>query len=380
MQKDIYFGMSSRIARWKLNTPFERWLSLKADASSFWKKIYLYYYCIFDHKYYVGGGKMAQKAISNHIVARAITDKAALVKDMIYCLHRFGISFQDYCIYDFANNSSLEYRNSFVSDKLRYYYCDILNDPAILPLMTNKYACYQKYKKFYKRDVVGCFKKDDEADFKLFLASHSRFIYKPIGEHSGHGIELVDSEKIDADQFFATKIKAGSFILEELIIQGKETSLMHPQSINSCRVVTFVVNGDVNIMGATWRVGAGDSIKDNAGSGGMYASINPSNGEVETDAISYNGTIYEKHPDTGYRFKGFHLPEWDTALSLVKEMSLYLKGTTLVSWDIAYSNKGWVMVEANDNGDWSIIQSNRKVGKKDMLYLYMDRYFSMINS
>lgn len=87
MQKDYYFGLSSRIARWKLNTPFEKWLSLKADASSFWKKIYLYYYCIFDHKYYVGGVKMAQKAISNHIVTRAITGKTALVKDMIYCLH-----------------------------------------------------------------------------------------------------------------------------------------------------------------------------------------------------------------------------------------------------------------------------------------------------
>lgn len=176
------------------------------------------------------------------------------------------------------------------------------------------------------------------------------------------------------------KIKAGSFILEELIIQGKETALMHPQSINSCRVVTFVVNGEVNVLGTTWRVGAGGSIKDNAGSGGMYASIDSSNGVVETDAITYNGTIYEKHPDTGYRFKGFHLPEWDAALSLIKEMSLYLKGTTMVSWDIAYSNKGWVMVEANDNGDWSLLQSNKKIGKKDILYFYMDKFFSVKNS
>ena len=61
MQKDIYFGMSSRIARWKLNTPFEKWLSQKADTSSFWKRIYLYYYCIFDHKYYVGGRKWLKK-------------------------------------------------------------------------------------------------------------------------------------------------------------------------------------------------------------------------------------------------------------------------------------------------------------------------------
>lgn len=33
------------------------------------------------------------------------------------------------------------------------------------------------------------------------------------------------------------------------------------------------------------------------------------------------------------------------------------------------------MVEANENGDWSIIQSNKQEGKKAELHSYMDRYF-----
>lgn len=33
------------------------------------------------------------------------------------------------------------------------------------------------------------------------------------------------------------------------------------------------------------------------------------------------------------------------------------------------------MIEANDNGDWSIIQSIKKIGKKEILYNYMDEYF-----
>ena len=35
------------------------------------------------------------------------------------------------------------------------------------------------------------------------------------------------------------------------------------------------------------------------------------------------------------------------------------------------------MIEANDNGDWSIIQSNKKIGKKAELYSYMDEYFKL---
>lgn len=69
------------------------------------------------------------------------------------------------------------------------------------------------------------------------------------------------------------------------------------------------------------------------------------------------------------------MPEWGEALSLIKAMATKVKGTTLIAWDIAYSDKGWLMVEANENGDWSIIQSNKQEGKKAELHSYMDRYF-----
>jgi len=58
-------------------------------------------------------------------------------------------------------------------------------------------------------------------------------------------------------------------------------------------------------------------------------------------------------------------------------MAVNVEGATLISWDIAYSDKGWLMIEANDNGDWSIIQSNKKIGKKSELYSYMDEYFKL---
>lgn len=48
--KDKYFGMSPRIAQWKIDTPFENWLSYKADKSEFWKSVYVKYYRFFDKK------------------------------------------------------------------------------------------------------------------------------------------------------------------------------------------------------------------------------------------------------------------------------------------------------------------------------------------
>ena len=172
-------------------------------------------------------------------------------------------------------------------------------------------------------------------------------------------------------------INKGAFVVEEVIVQGEELSAMHPQSVNSLRVVTFVLGNEVHILGVTWRIGVGDAVMDNAGSGGIYASIDPQYGFVQTDAINYNGKHFNVHPDTNIQIVGYKLPKWNEALSLIHEMAITVKGTTLISWDIAYSSNGWLMVEANDNGDWSIIQSNKKIGKKAELYSYIDAYFKL---
>ena len=374
MKKDKYFGMSPRIAKWKKDNPFENWLSYRADKSEFWKFIYVLYYQLFDYLYYKGGKKYIEQALKDLSIPSESRKKVS--RDMIYCLHRFGFSFQDYCIYDFVHHPSYNYRSSFVADKLRYHYCDILNNPEVEPLMTNKLTCYLEFKRFYKRDVVGCQSKKDFKEYNLFLEKHKQFIYKPLKEHSGHGIAIYKSSDINTIDFFYSSIEKGPFILEELIIQGKETANMHPQSINSCRVTTFTKNKDVTILGATWRIGVGNSFTDNTGSGGIYASIDKQSGKVTTSAINYKGNQYLHHPNTGIEIKNYQLPEWEIALALIHDMARVVKGATLVSWDIAYSNKGWLMVEANDNGDWSILQSNHKKGKKSELYYLMDGYFN----
>lgn len=376
MKREKYFALSPRIARWKIDTIIENYLGHMADNSEFWKKIYLAYYNLFDHKYHAVGCKMAADALKTYDVEKYAKDSHAVVRDMIYCLHRFGYSFQDYCIYDFINNKDIEYRTSFVADKLRYHYCDMLNSHEVYHIMTNKYTCYKNYKKFYKRDVVGCISHDDFKKFIDFTARHRQFIYKPLEDHSGRGIEIFDVKDIDTTQFFNHTLSQGPFVVEELIQQGEETARIHPQSVNTCRVLTFAHNSHVDIIATTWRVGSGRSIKDNAGSGGIYACINPQSGVVETDAQNYQNHHFAIHPNTGIAFIGYQMPQWNDAIAMIKEMALNIQGSTLIAWDIAYSTNGWVMVEANENGDWSIVQSNKKIGLKNILFTHIDRYFN----
>lgn len=54
MPRDKYLVMHKGIARWKLNNSFENWLSYKADNSEWWKRLYVWYYRLFDRRYYKG--------------------------------------------------------------------------------------------------------------------------------------------------------------------------------------------------------------------------------------------------------------------------------------------------------------------------------------
>lgn len=374
MKKDKYFGLSPRIACWKRDTPLENWLSLKADESDFWKRIYVLYYKLCDRKYYRGGVELIEKVIEPYKDKFISFDRNCIIRDMVYCLHRFGISFEEYCIYDFVdkNNSC---RNSYVSDKLRHYYCDILNSKSITDLLNDKYKCYKKYAEFFKREVLGCYADGDKDAFIEFISKHALFIFKPVDGNCGHGVKIISLEKSDASDFFDKRITDGPFVVEELICQGAEMAALHPQSINSLRVSTFVLKGKVHINAITLRMGLGESVVDNAGSGGIYASVDPEYGFVQTDARDYKGQHFNIHPDTGVQIVGYKLPEWGKALSLIHKIATCQEGTVLIAWDIAYSDKGWLMVEGNAVGSWDILQSNKQIGKKAELFSYMDNFF-----
>jgi hypothetical protein len=172
-------------------------------------------------------------------------------------------------------------------------------------------------------------------------------------------------------ELFNDFLNNGHFVLEELIEQGEEMASLHRESINTLRVATFKIEDEVVIYGAAVRMGTGNSIVDNAGSGGLFCHVNHEYGFIDTNAKDYSKE-YVYPPDTGVRFIGFDIPKWEEAKRLVTEMIKTIADATGISWDLAYSNKGWCMVEANDVGGPNLIQGNG-VYNKSILYNLIDR-------
>ena len=373
--KDRYLIIHKGIARWKLNNLFENWLSYKADYSELWKRIYVLYYKIFDYKYYKGGLKYINNQLEIHKEKWEGIPRNFVIRDMVYSLHRFGADFQDYWSFEFLLKSSIE-KSRWVTDKLRYGYDDLLSSHDVIALVEDKYKCYCEFIDFYKRDALGCYGKDDYAAFKQFTEKHPQFIYKPLNAFSGRGIQKVDLINDSNQNFFDENIKKGPFIIEEIIKQNEKISYIHPQSINTIRVVTFAFNNRIEILATSLRMGVGNSIADNAGNGGIFTSVDTETGIIVCPASNYKGDKILKHPDTNITIPGIQIPNWDELISITKEVALKFKkkynNATLISWDFSYSIKGWVIVEVNTGGGWRILQAAQKEPLKKQLYKLID--------
>ncbi len=380
--KEKYYVVAKTITKWKQDNLIENWLGYKADKSEFWKRLYVLYYRIFDNAYYKNGLPYIQKEIDKQYPNISIGKEKALNKkwlerDMIYSLHRYGINFTEYFVHKYYALNAIG-REQINNLRLQYGFCELVNEPSLRELFDNKGLTYEKFRPFYKRELISVNSIEDFQIFEAFLVKHNSFIYKPLKGVCGRGIKIYKDIDVNHMSLFKDFLVNGSFVIEELIEQGEGMAVLHPQSINTLRIATFRIKDNVVIYGAAVRMGTGNSIVDNAGSGGIFCHVNHDYGFIDTDAKDYLNNRYVHHPDTGVRFIGFNIPHWEEAKELVTGMAKTIEGATIISWDLALSKKGWCMVEANDVGEPNLIQGNGEYNRF-LLCDLIDKYFEKGN-
>ncbi len=57
-------------------------------------------------------------------------------------------------------------------------------------------------------------------------------------------------------------------------------------------------------------------------------------------------------------------------------MAKVVEDAIVISWDLAYSTKGWCMVEGNDVGDFHLYQVPYNTGFKEVVTKEIDVFFN----
>ena len=300
----------------------------------------------------------------------------SLKRDMIKSLFKYGSYFNEYFYFGFEGRDD-EYRKGFITEGIRLSFYPRMNDPKNTDMLENKYRTFKKFQEMFKRDVVCVRKKDEftpEAIDELteFTEKHPHYVVKPIYAAFGKGVHFEDIQDYSTVEDAWNAYHENGAIIEEPIIQAEGMSCIHPQSVNTLRIPTAVIKGEngepeVCLFNPSLRVGMGESIVDNFSAGGISALIDPESGKIYTDGADKKGHNYEVHPDTGVKFKGFQIPDWEQAVYMVKKAALMVPGNHYCGWDLAYSVNGWCMVEANCTAQMGGMQLVTKTGRRKEL-------------
>lgn len=137
-------------------------------------------------------------------------------------------------------------------------------------------------------------------------------IKKTIDTNSGKDVQICNfSNGIDTKSSKSlVKILSAfgdNFVVQELIHQHTALATLNPTSVNTFRVITYILDGNVFVCPVALRLGRASSDRDNIHYGGIVIGVTE-DGKLKPTAFSEYGECFDKHPDTQITFAGYSLP------------------------------------------------------------------------
>jgi len=264
-----------------------------------------------------------------------------------------------------------EVYNNFCDDKskLKYYIPDIIHfteidtffsDPRRCEIMDDKnlYDLFfhdVKMPRTIIRKVNGDFFDGDyqwltlDQAVDLCVKAGSVISKEARLSFGGHGIKFFDLATCDKEEFkrWLCDKRNHNINIQEVVTQHECLNKIHDKSINTIRIMSLLLDGEVHILSTLLRMGR-DGVKvDNASSGGLICGIKE-DGYLREIAFGNYGERVLQHPQ-GAVFKNCRIEGIAKCHDLIRALAGRLSGCSrLVSWDFAIGADGEpILIEVN---------------------------------
>lgn len=195
------------------------------------------------------------------------------------------------------------------------------------------------------KEVISCLKNVNQ---KVFI--------KPSKDsYGGKNCVLLNLSKNDLDIEKIIKEYGNNFVIQKPIKTCKALSDIHPSSVNTFRIITYIWNNKIYKTKANIRVGVGGSVVDNASSGGFSVGITDE-GILQPFGIYESGKRIYVHPDTGIKFENYYIPHVNKVFKAAEKLHKHIPQIGIINWDFTL----------DENNDPLLIEMNIRGGSIDM--------------
>lgn len=296
---------------------------------------------------------------------KAERSKIAQYADFLSSVMIHGATLQDYLIFEFYKKSNKE-RRKYVTGKKLHRFFDDVNNKDKTDIFIEKDKFVKKFKRYLGRDSIMLdLDGNNISEVKSWLNDKSIVFAKPSKGVEGRGVTKIEI-KDDIEKAIEFCLENNLDLIEEAIIQHVDMNILYPDAINTVRFITFVRDGNVEILGASLRMGNGGHV-DNAAGGGVYASVDVLNGTLDSYAFNSDGDKFAYHPITGHPIMGFQIPMWSEVIEICKNAALEIPDVRCIGWDVALSKNGPLLIEGNDRWSRFVWQHPKERGLYDLI-------------
>lgn len=139
-------------------------------------------------------------------------------------------------------------------------------------------------------------------------------------------------------------------LLQRCVRNHRDLLPLTPGALCTVRVLTFRAPGErAQVVLAAYRLAVGDAPADNFHFGGIITSVDLATGRLGS-SLRREGRVLvpvERHPDTGIVIAGHQLPYWRETVELAQHGLDVARGIPLLGWDVAITDDGPILIEAN---------------------------------
>ena len=236
-----------------------------------------------------------------------------------------------------------------------FHYASILSDKSLVEIFARDVGCHvpdtilvcSKGVYFdHNRRAVSL----KEAS-QIMKESKETTVLKPtIDSGSGRSVQFLSDEQ--RDNIKKTLLSMGTdFIVQKAIQQHPIFASLNSSSVNTLRVMTYILKDEIHHVPLACRMGNGNSKVDNIHAGGLVVGVKDDGALLPTAYhLGYgdDNKCFEQHPTSNIIFEKITLPSIDKVLEVAYALHGRLPRLGIISWDFTVDESGNpVFIEAN---------------------------------
>lgn len=270
--------------------------------------------------------------------------KLYLLIDILFCKIKYKANLNDYKMFSMYLLNNKERKTILTSGK-NLILTNKLNDYSKLHIFENKNEFNEVFDDYLKRKWMFINRKNYN-EFECFIKNMDYIIAKPNDNTEGKRIEKIKVGDYSIKKLYNYLKDKDLLLVEEVIKQHNYLNKLYSKSINRVTVVTILYNDITYIISINLNLG-NNSIVDSLKRGGMTNKIDIETGTSLHPFCDRGLNNYYFHPVTKEKINNIKLPYINEIKSLVKDLSKIIKTVRYVSWDIAITNDGPILIGAS---------------------------------